>query len=269
MLGTPEVIDARAVLAPFHKGDAIVCDTVQLITPTLVEAKYVVNPALCRPTAYAPMFSYVKSADGLIQTQIGEKDSVKVVPTHKIVGLVQQILSGSLLPQYISFEHMRFPEFVTQGQKISFTSKVENSREGRIAGTFTLEGERSAFMKRFQVEGAKPYPNRLNNPPLPQHWLIEHNAQALAVVGLTELDSKDKLPVLTNCGASSFSVMPVYAGDTLISRFSILSVSDKQIVGNAENFLGQFKVGEQERVVVEFLSAAQIAARTRKVAAAA
>lgn len=272
MARLPETIEARQVLSKWYGPDSMVCDTVTRISVDSAEARFRVSANLCSPRIRPPMFDLLKRFNGEFTTKAGNRDAwqhfidsvgIKVIPGHNITGLVAEALANKR-PNYqmIGFDFMRFKGLVLPGQEISFSGAIEE-RKASVCATLTMRGERRPFTKNFQIEETEPYYKRSGYQlSLPKHWLFEHNAQALGLLGLNALVGREVVPVLMESGTSYFTKIPIVAGDTLITHLKVLASDEQQLLGNATNYLGSAdtQIGEEQEILLQFVPMEEIRA---------
>lgn len=284
MSGTPETstnhdaqgeqdINAALVLSRWYGPDSVACHTLRVLDTNTAETQFVVGQNLCGPAARPPMFDRIVTESGVYTTQTSPEDAhqhfidevgIKVVPGHNITGLVveamtqeaQRTVDSSAAWYLTGYDFIRFKEFVLPGQRISFTGQVERADEA-LTFSPTMVGQSRPFARNFRLEATEPLDEDTRNRLLAQHWLFEINAQGLGMVALQQV-SEGIVPVLMESGKSWFAKVPVKAGDIVTSRFTVLAADDKQVLGNAQDFVNDIPVCDQQRILLGLVPLEQI-----------
>lgn len=262
MVRTPEFIDAVPILTRWYGPDSIACHRVRILNEKEAESEFTVGQNLCGPLARPPMFNHLVFKNGVFTTQASAEDAgehfiksvdISVIPGHNIMGLVAKGLelvydNQDVTMYVVSFDFMRFRGFVLPGQEVKFSGEVDKI-DKTILATLVMSRQRRSFTANFLLEAGETLDEEARQKFLAQHWIFEANAQGLGVVALASAP-EGVVPVLMEVGRSSFAKVPVFGGDTLISRFTNISVNREQIFGNATTYLGDTVVASQQELLL-------------------
>lgn len=260
-----ETIDAVSVLSNWYGVDSIACTTVRRVSAREATAEFAVGQNLCGPLARPPMFDRLMVvADEIFTTDTAMEDArqhfiesvgISVVPGHKITNLAAEALRQTRYPNdqegaiyIVGFDFMRLNTFLLPGQTINFNGKIERDQNG-ATGTFTMYEQRRPFTRNFRIEIGESLDQETKEKALAQHWIVEANFQGLGVFGLASA-KEGVVPVLVECGQSTFTKVPVLAGQTLRSHLDILSTDERQILGNSKTYIGDTLIAQQQDLLL-------------------
>lgn len=260
-------IDAAQVLSTWYGQDSIACHRLRIFNDNTAEAQFLVGENLCGREARPPMFNRLKFKDGVFTAQTSPLDAkqhfiesvgIQVVPGHNLTGLVAEAMAQEFYQDreqgelhIVGFDFMRFKDLIVPGQEISFVGLTKKTNTD-IIGSMSMQGQRRPFTRNFRCEEGETLDEEKRKKPLDQHWIFEINAQGLGVVALQHMP-KDTVPVLMESGLSSFAKVPILAGDTVISRFTIKSADQQQVFGDAQTFVGDQQIAKQNDLLLQLV----------------
>lgn len=260
-------IDASKVLSRWYGPDSIACHKLKIYQDGTAESEFTVGQNLCAPVSRPPMFDRLKLQDGVFTTQTSTPDAkqhfiesvgIQVIPGHNIMGLTTEALKQEFYQDreekgrlyVVVFDFMRFKGLILPNQEISFTASTSKNDTG-ITGSVNMKGERRPFTGNFRCEEGE-LDEELQKRTLDQHWIFEINAQGLGVMALQQAP-KDVIPVLMESGPSFFAKIPILAGDTVTSRFTIKAADEKQVFGDAKTFIKNQQIAQQEDLLLQLI----------------
>lgn len=260
-------IDAAKVLSSWYGPDSIACHKLKIHQDGTAESEFVVGHNLCGPASRPPMFDRLRLQDGVFTTNTSAMDArehfiesvgIQVIPGHNITGLVAEALAqefyrdrkhGTLY--VVGFDFMRFKDLILPEQEIAFVGSTNKTDIG-IVGSMTMQRQRRPFTRNFRCEEGETLEEEKRKKVLYQHWIFEINAQGLGMVAL-QYTRKDVVPVLMESGPSSFAKVPILAGETVTSRFTIKAVDQEQVFGDAQTFVKDLQIAEQKEILLQLV----------------
>ncbi len=261
-------VDAAKVLSNWYGSDSIACHKLKIYQDGSAESEFTVPQNICSPASRPPMFDNLRLQDGVFTTQTNSEDAkqhfiesvgIQVIPGHNIMGLVAKALDQEFYQDrqrkgrlyVVGFNFMRFKSLVLPDQEIALITTTSKNENG-IIGSANMLGERRPFTRNFRCEEGDLLDQDQQKKALDQHWIFEINAQGLGMVALQQTH-KDVVPVLMESGPSSFAKIPISAGDTVISRFTIKAADEQQVFGDAQTFVGDKQIAEQKEILLQLV----------------